>query len=391
MKIIEVKSKKDIKDFNQVPFILHSSNPNWVPHIKQDIEKVFSPKDNPFFTHGKVIRWVMKDDSGNLIGRVAAFINEKKADTYKQPTGGMGFFECIDNKEAAFKLFDACKAWLEQNGMEAMDGPINFGENDKYWGLITQNFTDPTYYGQNYNPEYYVKFFEEYGFQVYYNMMVFRRDYNAELHRAFELRAERISRNPDYEVRRIDKKDLNTYAEYFRTIYNRAWQTHDNFKPMSKEQAMNAMKRMKPVVDENLIYFTFFKGKPVAFYISLPELNMIFKHVNGNMNWWGKLKFMYYKLKGVATTSFAIAFGVDPDFQGKGLEGFMFREYHRVANSRPDKYKDLIITWIGDFNPMMIRIIEYLGATEYRRLATYRKLFDPNAEFERAPIITKKA
>lgn len=390
MEIVEVKTKKDKADFNKVPFLLHSKNPNWVPHIKQDIEKVFTPKDNPFFTHGRATRWILKDNSGKLIGRVAAFVNDKVANTFKQPTGGMGFFECTDNKEAAFLLFDTCKKWLEQLGMEAMDGPINFGENNKYWGLIIQNFEDPTYYGQNYNPEYYVQFFEDYGFQVYYNQHVYRRAYNAELHRAFQLRSERISRNPDYEVRRIDKSKLDEFTEYFRTIYNRAWQTHDNFKEMSKDQAFSIMKTMKPVIDENLIYFTFFKGKPVAFYISLPELNMIFKHVNGNMNWWGKLKFLYYKWKGVATTSFAVVFGVDPDFQGKGLEGFMFKEYHEVANSQPEKYKDLIITWIGDFNPMMMRIIEFLGGTEYRRLATYRKLFDPNAVFERAPIITKK-
>jgi hypothetical protein len=63
----------------------------------------------------------------------------------------MGFFECIDKQEAAFLLFDTCKAWLEKAGMEAMDGPINFGENESYWGLLVEGFDNPSY-GMNYHP-----------------------------------------------------------------------------------------------------------------------------------------------------------------------------------------------------------------------------------------------
>ncbi|MDP4588198.1 MAG: hypothetical protein NWS86_08455, partial [Flavobacteriales bacterium] len=83
----------------------------------------------------------------------------------EQPTGGMGFFDCIDNQEAANLLFETCKKWLNEQGAEAMDGPINFGEKDRFWGLLVENFTDLSSYALNYNPDYYVRLFENYGFQ----------------------------------------------------------------------------------------------------------------------------------------------------------------------------------------------------------------------------------
>ncbi len=388
MELIEVATPKDVKDFHKVPFIIYKNDPNWIPHLKQDVEAVFDKNKNKFFRHGEATRWILKNDKGELIGRVAAFINKKTAHTYKQPTGGMGFFEVINDKKAAFKLFDACKQWLEERGMEAMDGPINFGEKDKFWGLIIENFTTPPYYGQNYNPKYYVDFFESYGFKIYYKQLIFQRSIDEPLQEKYRERAERIARNPKYRVETIKKNNLEKYAEDFRTVYNRAWVTHESFKGMSKVQAMAIMKQLKPVLDEELIYFVYYEDKPVGFYISLPELNEIFRYVNGNLNLFGKLKFLYHKWKGTCRTSFGVAFGIDPDHQGKGLEGAIFQEMERVLrNAKKRRYDNIIITWIGDFNPKMIRIIEGLGGKPLRIMATYRKLFDENAEFERSPII----
>lgn len=386
MKIIEVKDKKTIEEFRKLPYKIYADDPNWIPHIRQDVEAVFDRSKNKFFRHGDACRWILQNDNGETIGRVAAFINEKQARTYKQPTGGMGFFDCVDDEKAAFKLLDTCKDWLEARDMKAMDGPINFGEKDKFWGLITENFDMPPYYGQNYNPEYYVKFFEDYGFRIYYNQLIFFRKVAQPLQQKYQERAERAFKNPKYKCVHIDKNNLEKYAEDFRTVYNRAWTTHDNFKGMAKVQAMSIMKTLKPILDEELVWFVYYEGKPVGFYISLPEINEIFRLVGDNLNWWGKLKFAYYKWKGVCDNSFGVAFGFDPDHQAKGLEGLIFKHMEMTIQKK-NKYDGIIITWIGDFNPKMIAIIESLGGTKIRQMATFRKLFDPNATFERSPVI----
>ena len=117
MTIIEVKTPAHIKTFHQIPFEIYKNDSNWIPHIKQDVEKVFTKKENKFFRHGEAIRWILKNDDNVYIGRIAAFINRKKAFSEKQPTGGVGFFECNDDLEASNLLFDTSKKWLE-------DGPI---------------------------------------------------------------------------------------------------------------------------------------------------------------------------------------------------------------------------------------------------------------------------
>jgi hypothetical protein len=143
MQVISISNSSLKKDFLDTPKLLYKNDKNWICPLDSEVENVFNPEKNTFFAHGKCTRWVLKDDAGMLIGRVAAFINEKKAYHYDQPTGGMGFFECIDDEKAAFLLFDTAKAWLIENGMKAMDGPINFGENDTFWGLLVEGFTPP--------------------------------------------------------------------------------------------------------------------------------------------------------------------------------------------------------------------------------------------------------
>ena len=385
MYIREVINPKDVADFHKVPFSVYKNDPSWIPHIKQDIEKIFSPKTNRFFSHGKAIRWVLYENN-TPIGRVAAFINKKTSNTFKQPTGGLGFFECIKNKNAAFVLFDTCKSWLKENKMEAMDGPINFGEKNQFWGLLIENFSSPNTYGMNYNPLYYKDFFIKYGFKIYYKQYLYSRPINDPLNKKLKTKALRIGRDPNYTFCSIDKKNIDRYAEDFRLVYNSAWGGHDNFKEMEKKQAIKILNKLKPIMDEDIIFFGYYKQTPIAFYINIPELNEIFKYLNGNMNWWGKVKFFYYLKTKRVSTLYSLVFGVAKRFQGKGVDGAIIN-YSRKSIKEKGLYKNIIMTWIGDFNPKMLKIIENIGGKKFRTLATYRKIFDKGAHFERCPII----
>src|SRR5438034_10885915 len=169
MHLIEVKDKKAAKDFIQVNIEINKNDPNYIHPLEKDINEVFDSKKNKTFRHGEVTRWILKDESSNLIGRVAAFTNKKyknKGDDV--PVGGIGFFDCINDQNAADMLFDVAKHWLIQKGIEAMDGPINFGERDRWWGLIVKGF-EPPLYCMNYNPPYYQQLFETYGFKNFFD------------------------------------------------------------------------------------------------------------------------------------------------------------------------------------------------------------------------------
>lgn len=384
LELAEVRTLRDRRDFLEVPWTVYRDDPNWIPHLRQDIEKVFDRGRNRAFNHGEATRWVLRK-AGRPVGRVAAFVDERTARTFKQPTGGLGFFECLEEREAAFMLFDACRTWLEERGMEAMDGPINFGERFAFWGLLVENFTDPPTYQLSYNPPYYRTLFEEYGFQVYYYQYVYRRRFKGPAPEVFQRKSEELRSDPRFRIRTVRGMSDEKVARDFLEVYNDAWAGRDGLRPLTFEKAMRVIKSLKPVYDPDVVIFVYYDERPIAFYVNIPELNEIFRYVNGNLNIWGKIKFLYHKWRRTARTLQGLVFGVVKDFQGKGVEGAMI--VFAATDLAPlNRYDDTILIWVGDFNLKMVKVCENLESTRYRTLATYRKLFDENAAFERAPM-----
>ncbi len=387
MKLKEVTSAPLKADFLKCPVRLYKNDPNWIRPLNKDIESVFDTKQNKLLRQGQCIRWVLYNDKGNIIGRVAAFINKQTAKKNDQPTGGMGFFECIDDQKAAFMLFDACKNWLQKQGMEAMDGPINFGERDKWWGLLVDGFY-PANYCMPYNPPYYQALFEAYGFKLYFNQLTFHRLVNeGGLNEIVKEKADRIFRDEAYQFRTVNKKKLEQFAEDFLTVYNKAWAKHSGVSAMRKAQAVALMKSIKPIMDERLLVFAYYNNEPIAFYLMLPEINPLIGKLNGQFNLLAKLKFLYYKKRGLCKKMFGVAFGIVPEFQKKGLEGAIVVYFSKIAWDKSFPYEELELNWIGDFNPKMIRVVEQMGCSVRKTHRTYRMLFDPSKPFERAPII----
>ncbi len=116
------------KLFINVAVQLYQKDANWIRPLDKDINDIFDDKKNKAFRFGSLQRWVLQDNSGKLLGRIAAFVNSKyKNKGDEMPVGGMGFFECTNNQDAANLLLDTAKKWLQDKGMQAMDGPINFG------------------------------------------------------------------------------------------------------------------------------------------------------------------------------------------------------------------------------------------------------------------------
>ncbi len=384
--IVEVNNRLTENEFLGLPFSIYKNDPNWIPPLRQDIKKVFDPEKNKYFEHGECIRWILKDEAGLTIGRIAAFINKKTAFSEDQPTGDCGFFECIDNRQAAFMLFNTAKNWLQSKGMEAMDGPVNFGERNAWWGLLAEGFT-PATYQMNYNPPYYKTLFEAYGFKDYFQQYSYAIHVNDPRPERYNTIVERMNRSGDYQFRHIEKNKLKQYAEDFRTIYNKTWKFLPNFKEMSMDQAWKLIQSFKPVMIDYLAWFGYYKQEPVALFIMLPELNGWFKHVRGNLNLWGILKFLWLKTFDKSNRKiFGIIFGVVPDHQKKGLEAAIVMAADKVVRSK-NRWDEIELTWVGDFNVRMMRTCEILGGKIVKTHITYRKLFDESKEFRRHPVI----
>jgi hypothetical protein len=388
MKIQEVSTPQQIKEFLLFPVRLYKNEPNWIRPLDKDIESVFDKEKNKTFRHGQCIRWILLNDKNETIGRVAAFVNDKTTKKGNdQPTGGMGFFECINDKQAAFRLFDACKQWLEAKGMEAMDGPINFGSRDRWWGLLIEGYDRQPNYQCNYNFSYYKDFFEAYGFKVYFYQLTFGRTVMAPLIPRVLEKANITYKDRDYEYRHIRKSEYDKLPEYIFKVYNKAWANRAENPELSMAQAKLLVKQMMPIMDEKLLYFGFYKGEPIAFYLSLPEINQIFKHVNGKLDLIGKMKFLWHKMMKTNRKAFGILFGVVPEHQGKGVDGAVVLAARDVLQETYRRYDDYEMNWIGDFNPRMVNVAEQVGGEVCKRHATYRKLFDETKPFQRSKIL----
>jgi hypothetical protein len=384
MQIKLVTDNTTARQWLDVPHAIYADDRNYIPHIRQDIDGIFDSSKNKLFTQGSVARWILLDDSRKAVGRIAAFYSRKYSDAQQQKTGGLGFFECIDDDQAAGLLMNEAITWLKEQGVEAIDGPINFGEKEAYWGLLIENFTDMSSFRMNYNPPYYKRFFEKAGFQVYYEQLCYKRNLHVPAQEVFVRKSQQLMQDPAFKVTNARGRSLEEIALDFVTIYNAAWAVHSGFKPMQIEQARKAIQAMRPIMDRDIMVFAYYNNQPIGFYINLPEVNEFMQHVHGNLNALGMLRFLFYKLFGKRQVMVGIVFGVDKAYHGRGVEGAMIK-YCEERIVTLNRYHETILTWIGDFNPKMIHIAENLGASLYRKLATYRLYLDSTRPFERHP------
>jgi hypothetical protein len=387
MQLFEVNDKKTARDFLQANVEINRTDPNYIRPLDKDINDVFDPGKNKTFRFGEAIRWILKDEKGKLVGRIAAFTNKKyrnKGDDV--PVGGIGFFDCINDQHAADMLFDTAKHWLIQRGMQAMDGPINFGERDRWWGLLVEGFQPPVYC-LNYNQLYYKELFENYGFKLYYNQICFGLDPRKPVSKKTIERHAQIASDPDFKARYINKNHLEKFAADFTTVYNKAWAGHGGLKELNKNHVLISFKKIKPVMDEKIIWFVYYKKEPVAIFTNLPDLNQWFKYLDGKFDFWRKLKFLWVKRTKPNKKFVGLVFGIVPEFQGKGIDAYIIHEAGMVIQPLK-RYTEYEMQWIGAFNPRMINVAESFGDTfRSRKLTTYRYLFDRMKEFKPHPIL----
>jgi hypothetical protein len=386
MEIVEVTGKGTVEKFHDLPKSIYRNDQNYIPLLKMAVEDVFNPGKNNKFKNGNAKRWLLMNGN-ECIGRIAAFYDADYSTAFKQPTGCFGFFECIENQDAATQMFDVARDWLVQNGMEAMDGPVNFGENFFNWGLLVDGFVPQTF-GMQYNLPYYRTLFEKYGFRNYYNQFSYSLNIsNPDLPERFWKIAEWVTKKPGYRFEHFTFKEQDRYIRDFIEIHGQAWRNHGNYKPVNFDQLKEVIRSSELFLDEEFLWYAYFEGTPIAFFIMIPDLNQVIRKLKtGKLNFLRTLKFMFLLKTKTITRCRVIVLGVVPKFQRMGIESGIFWQLKRVMQRR-SWYKEMEMSWIGDFNPKMNVLFKSFGASQSLTHVTYRYLFDRNKDFERAPII----
>ena len=373
MNIVEVTDKKNVQEFLDLPRKLNKNDPNFISPLNKDIEAVFNPRLNNFHTHGIIKRWIAVNENGETTGRIAAFINHQKNKNPDLITGGTGFFESIHDEATAFALFDTARNWLKQHNAKAMDGPVNFGENDKYWGLLVEGFVSPSM-GMNYNPPFYKDLFEKYGFVKLFDQFTNVIHVDKPFPERFSKIADWIANKPEYTFIHFENKRFEKFARDFQEIYNDAWSQFEDFTPIQLDTLKESFREMKPIVNERIIWFAYHNDEPIGFVLALPDVNVFLKKFNGKLNLWNKLRF-FWKLKTTKNPRIRfIVMGCKKKFQNKGIESGMIRQLQ--LETLPQKIIQLAeLAWVGDWNKKMIAIHEATGAVREKVHRTYRYTF----------------
>jgi uncharacterized protein YlzI (FlbEa/FlbD family) len=382
MKLFKVDSQKTEKEFLEVPKRLYKNDPVWVCPLDNIIKDRFDPDKNILLKNGQSQRWILKNENDELIGRIAAFYNEEKAFADKVSSGGVGFFECINNTKASGLLFDTAADWLRERGLQAMDAPINFGENDTNWGLLTEGFTHPGF-GMPYNFPYYKSLFEDYGFRTYFKQFSYHLDLTKKFPQRFWKIAEWIGKKPDFTFEHFKLNNFDKYIHDLIHVYNTTWAGFkEDYTPLKYEDMYETMRQTKAFLDPHMIWFAYYKNEAISFFIMLPDINQILKKFKGKMNLWNMIRFKYYLSTGSVTRIRAMVAGVVPKFQNSGVESGIF--WHMNEKMKYKKqYKEIELSWVGDYNPKMISLYEAVGAVKAKTHHTYRYMLDPKVKFER--------
>lgn len=387
MRVIPAQTAAQKQAFLDLPRKLYADDPNWVGPLDIELRALFDPRKNPHFAEGEAQWWIVQSASGETVGRIATFIYYPKARRYAVPTGGIGFLECVEDYAVAEALLSTAQGWLTERGMQAADACINFGENDRFWGVLIEGFDTPPSYGMPYNKPYYADFLTRYGFELYFRQESRELDLRQIPERIIRI-AQRAAQKEGVRFAYPELKNLRRYALDFMTIYNDAWQFHEHFVPLTEERVLRLVENLRPILIEEMIYFAYVENEPAGIILAIPDLNQIFRPWRGQPTLWQILgflwrkrhKYAWYRRKGILTRARVMLMGVRPKYQKRGLESAL--AYLPVPPVITMGITHAELSWVGDFNPAMLAVLEATQARRSRVHATFRHYFTPAARLQ---------
>lgn len=374
----KVEGGNDIEAFHELPFHIYSEYPNWAPPFRFEIENIFDPDVNPFFEKGECERFLVY--RGDRPAGRFAVMNNPNRDRVLDPTmGGLGFIEMENDQAVADAIIDFAKEWHRERGYSAMRGPINFGENIMYWGLLVENFDEPPIYGMFYHPPYYKELLEATGAEKLDDHWSYKRPFDQPLPERLVRITDRIEKRPGVELRPVDTSNLYRDAEYIRQIYNDAWSNQDilereeEYTDLVPGTVQKMVKKIRRIMIPESILLAFVDGEPASFILCMPDLNEISLETGGKLKWWHYPKLFWLKRR--AKHLRTLVFGTRPKYRKMGLEALTFVRGIQSTKAAAPTLEYLEGAWVSEKNWLMQRSLEALGCRHHKTHRTYKWKF----------------
>jgi hypothetical protein len=156
----------------------------------------------------------------------------------------------------------------------------------------------------------------------------------------------------------------------------------EGFTPFTEKDLDGIFESAKPVLIEEFIWFAYKDGKPVGVVVAFPDVNQVLAHFNGRLNLWKGLKFMWLKNGKTINRNRLLLAGVIPEFQNSGVIAALFLQFAKATRNKYG-YREIELSWVGDYNPRMRKVYEQIGAVPMKKHITFRYMIDPSVPFAR--------
>ncbi len=368
-----VQTKADKKAFVDFAWEVYKDDPAWVPPLKDEVHGLITPGKNPWFEHARAQLW-LAERNGKVVGRISAQVDDLVQQHMDQGTGQWGFFDALDAETAA-KLIKTAEDWLRKQGMTRSLGPISLSIWDEP-GLEIEGFAEPpTAMMGHHRPEYQA-WVEAAGYAKAKDLLT----YELNIEHWDDPKIERLiamgERNPRIRIRMVDKSKFDEEAKVILGLLNDAWSSNWGYVPLTAAEIKYAGKKLKPIIFNELVRVAELDGKPVAFMITIPDINELIKDLNGELFPFNFIKLLW-RLRKPRTRRLRVPLmGVAKELHHTRLASqlaFMMIELTRRDAVSKFGAKVGEFGWILEDNKGMLSIAQLPGADVNHRYRIYEK------------------
>lgn len=362
-----MEDKKDFKIFYQTPFRIYEKNLFWVaPFWKEQSD--FFKKNNPFWTHAQCQLFIAKKQ-GKVVGRIAAIIDDAYCKVVGGEIGFFGFFECIEDYDCAKALFTVAQDWLLSKEMKMMRGPID-GRIDMGCGFLISGFDAPASILSTYSPAYYISFAERYGLIKSRDFFHYVIDLTKPIPKELKEKAQQ-SLSTGISVRPFNRLITGKELKWWIPLFLETFSDHWGFVPVNPTEVKTrfGVKQLRWFVDPKLFLIAESNGVPVAYLWSTPEYNQVFQHMNGRLDPFTLLRFLFTARKINAGKLHFI--GIKKEFRHQNIGSLL--NYQALAEMQNRGYVRAEVGWIDEQNTIAHTTIAITGATVYKKHRVFEK------------------
>ena len=372
LSVTRVVTDKDRADWLSAPNHVHKDDPFYVPPLVMQEKRRISPKHNPFFSFAEAQLFVARRGSVP-IGRISAQINRRHLEAHGDAAGHFGFFDCVDDSEAASRLLGEACQWLAARGMKKVVGPLNFSVNEEI-GLLVEGFESPAAILMTQACPWEGALIEQAGFEKEIDVLAWRMK-PAEAAPAVARLASLAGSSGRLSVRHVDMKNYRKEVATLIEIFNDAWSDNWGFVPFSDKEVDAMIAELKQFFRGHYGRFVCLDGEPVGMMLALPNVNEAIAGFGGRLlplNWAYLLRDL--KLERIRTVRIPLL-GIRKSQRHTTLAPSMIALLvsQFLAEARKYPLEWVEFSWILETNRAMVSLAQLAAGPPAKRYRIYRK------------------